>query len=113
MGRGLTPASFNRGKKMREEDKVEQELVERGLDAPRLSPEKIDEVIVSTEFHTYHGKHMICLLVLRNGFTVIGESAVVSPENFREDLGMKFSLQKARDKVWQLEAYLLQEKTNA
>lgn len=95
---------------MSNEQEVERVLVERGLNAPRLSPELIDGVIVSEEFHVFHGKHMICCLSLVNGFTVIGESAVVSPENFREDLGKKFSRQKARDKVWGLEAYLLQQR---
>jgi hypothetical protein len=92
------------------EQEIEKELQSRGLDAPRLSPERIDSVIVSEEFHTFHGKHMICCLTLLNGFTVTGESAVVSPENFREDIGKKLARQKARDKVWGMEAYLLRQK---
>lgn len=92
------------------EQEIEKELQARGLNAPRLSPEAIDAVIVSEEFHVFHGKHMVCCLTLRNGFTVTGESAVVSPENFREDLGKRLSREKARDKVWGHEAYLLQNR---
>lgn len=95
---------------MNDEQAIEKELQSRGLDAPRLSPERIDSVIVSEEFHIFHGKHMVCCLTLLNGFTVTGESAVVSPENFREDIGIRLSRQKAREKVWGLEAYLLQQK---
>jgi|ERR1043166_7733675 hypothetical protein len=97
---------------MKDEQEIEEELQERGLDAPRLSPERIDSVIVSEEFHVFHGKHMVCCLTLLNGFTVIGESAVVSPENFREDIGQRLARQKARDKVWAMEAYLLQQKVH-
>ena len=48
-----------------------------------------------------------CVLVLKNGFTVTGESACVSPENFDAEVGRKIARQKAVDKIWQLEGYLL------
>lgn len=95
---------------MSNERDIEQELKDRGLNAPRLSPERIDSVIVSEEFWVFQGKHMVCCLTLLNGFTVTGESAVVSPENFREDIGKRLSREKARDKVWAMEAYLLQQR---
>lgn len=43
-----------------------------------------------------------CVLVLKNGFTVTGENACVSPENFDPELGRKLTRQKAIDKVWEL-----------
>lgn len=89
---------------------LEKELQERKINAPRLGPEQIDAAIVSEEFHVFHGKHMVCCLTLKNGFTVIGEAAVVSPANFREDIGKRLSRDRARDKVWQAEAYLLQQR---
>jgi hypothetical protein len=94
------------------EQKIEQELRERGCNAPRLSPDMVDSVIVSEEYHVFNGKHMVCCLTLKNGYTVIGESAVVSPENFREDLGRRFSREKAREKVWAAESYLLQQRVH-
>lgn len=48
-----------------------------------------------------------CVLVLRNGFTVTGESACVSPENFNAELGRKIARQKAIEKVWPLMGYEL------
>lgn len=56
------------------------------------------------------GKVMVCELTLYNGFTVRGESAVVDPANFREDLGREMSRKKAEDKVWELLGFLLQDK---
>ncbi|ENM1631569.1 hypothetical protein AB6T03_004545, partial [Salmonella enterica] len=48
--------------------------------------------------------------ILRNGFTVTGESACVSPKNFDAEIGRKAARQKAIDKIWMLEGYLLKEK---
>lgn len=50
-----------------------------------------------------------CVLVLRNGFTVTGESACASPENFDAEIGKKIARENARDKIWALEGYLLRE----
>jgi hypothetical protein len=51
-----------------------------------------------------------CVLVLKNGFTVTGESACASPENFDAALGRKIARQKAVEKIWLLEGYLLKER---
>jgi N4 Gp49/Sf6 Gp66 family protein len=52
----------------------------------------------------------ICVLVLRNGFTVTGESACASPENFNSELGRKIARQKAVEKIWSLEGYVLKSR---
>lgn len=93
------------------ETELEAEIVSKGLTAPRLTPEKIDAVIVSKTFTILpSGKCMICEITLRNGYTVRGESSCVSKENFNLEIGEKVSFEDARNKVWQLEGYLLQEK---
>lgn len=51
-----------------------------------------------------------CVLVLRNGFTVTGESACASPENFDAELGRKIARQNAVAKVWPLMGYALKER---
>lgn len=51
----------------------------------------------------------ICVLVLRNGFTVTGESACASPENFDPEIGRKFARENAINKIWMLEGYLLKQ----
>lgn len=51
-----------------------------------------------------------CVLVLRNGFTVTGESACVSPENFDSAEGRKWAREKAIDKIWPLLGYALKDK---
>ena len=50
-----------------------------------------------------------CVLVLKNGFTVTGESACASPENFDPDLGRKIAKENAINKIWALEGYLLKQ----
>ena len=49
-------------------------------------------------------------MTLKNGFTVTGESACVSPENFDQEIGQKLAFENARNKVWVLEGYLLKQK---
>jgi hypothetical protein len=52
---------------------------------------------------------MVCELMLENGFSVRGEAAVVSKENFNEEIGREISKENAINSIWQLEGYLLQE----
>lgn len=51
-----------------------------------------------------------CVLVLRNGFTVTGESACASPENFDAELGRKIARRNAEAKIWPLMGYELRSK---
>lgn len=93
---------------------IEAEIQAKGLNAPRLSPDKIDAVIVGEDYHVFPGTTLtVCCLKLRNGFTVVGESAAVSPENFDEELGRKIARNNARDRVWALEGYALRERLAA
>lgn len=95
---------------MNTEEQIEKEIQEKNLNAPRLTPEDIDRVIISETYTKLpSGKAMICELTLRNGFSVRGESACVSKKNFNEEIGMKISRENARNKVWKLEGYLLQQ----
>jgi len=97
--------------KIMSENEIEKEIQKKGLTAPRLTPSDIDSVIRNKTFTKLpSGKAMICELTLKNGFTVRGESACVRPENFDQEIGEKISLENARQKIWQLEGYLLQEK---
>lgn len=54
-----------------------------------------------------------CVLVLKNGFTVTGESACASPENFNAELGRKIARENAINKVWPLMGYELKSKLQA
>jgi hypothetical protein len=52
----------------------------------------------------------ICVLVLKNGFTVTGESACASPENFDATLGRVLARRHAEAKLWPLLGYELKSK---
>jgi len=93
------------------EKEVEQEINEKGLNAPRLHPDDIDNAIKAEDYHVFDGTMLtVCCLTLQNGFTVTGESACASPENFDADLGKKIARDHARNKIWALEGYLLRQK---
>jgi len=51
-----------------------------------------------------------CVLVLRNGFTVTGESACVSPQNFDAEIGRRVARENAVNKMWPLLGYALKDK---
>lgn len=92
------------------EAQIEKEIQSKGLNAPRITPEKIDSKIVSQQYYVFPDSNAtVCCLTLANGFTVIGESACASPENFDTMMGRKIAYEKAREKIWALEGYLLRE----
>src|SRR5690554_5527607 len=93
------------------EQQVEDKINEKGLNAPRLTPKDIDDTIVAGQYHVFPGTTVtVCVLTLRNGFTVVGHSACASPENFDEEVGRDIARKNAREQVWQLEGYLLRDK---
>jgi len=90
---------------------IEKEIIEKGLTAPRVTKEYIESLVVKEQYHVFDGSTFTsCLLTLKNGFTVHGESACVSPENFDAELGAKAARDNAVNKIWMLEGYLLREK---
>lgn len=115
---------------------IESEIQAKSLNAPRLTPQLIDSLI-SAERYLHCGGAVwstltvdgsgicardvefdipttlaltcltICVLVLRNGYTVVGKSACASPSNFDPELGRKIAREDARRQIWALESYLL------
>lgn len=92
------------------ETQLDSLIRSKGLNAPRLTPSDIDSAIYTVSYTTLpSGKVMVCEIILRNGYSVRGEAATVSKENFDEEIGKEISFKNAREKIWQLEGYLLQE----
>ncbi|MEJ5142781.1 Gp49 family protein [Gluconobacter albidus] len=99
---------------MSNEQALESEIQVKGLNAPRLTPSLIDGKIVDEQYHVFPGTTLtVCVLHLENGFTVTGESACASPENFDKEIGRKIARGNAREKIWQLEGYVLRERLHA
>jgi hypothetical protein len=93
------------------EQAIENEIQEKRLVAPRLTPDLIDSAIVDEQYHVFDGSCLtVCCLTLQNGFTVTGESACASPENFDAELVRKIARDNARNKIWPLEGYLLKQR---
>ena len=105
---------------------IENEIKSKGLTAPRITPADIEANIVgelyinAAEAAKINGffpgcndpLHLLtfCVLTLRNGFTVTGESACASPENFDSEIGHKIARQNAVSRIWPLMGYALKEK---
>lgn len=96
---------------MATELEIEQEIQDKGLNAPRLTPADIDNAIVGEDYYVFpKTTFTVCLLTLKNGFNVSGESAAASLENFDAEIGRKVAKDNARNKIWSLEGYLLKQK---
>lgn len=81
-------------------------IQDKGLNAPRLTPQLIDDTIADETYHIFEGTTLtVCVLALRNGFTVTGESAAASPENFDEEIGRKIARENAREKIWWISSF--------
>lgn len=91
------------------EKSIEQMIVDKGMTAPRVTPQGIEAIIVKREFHRLTDVLTVCVLTLLNGFTVTGESACASPENFDQAIGEAIALKNAKEKVWMLEGYRLKQ----
>ena len=115
------------------DETIEQEIQAKGLTAPRVTPADIEAEIVSVHYFTAadgcvgraarettadawdviapDGLAVLtfCVLVLRNGFTVTGESACASPENFNAEIGRRIARENAINKVWPLLGFRLRD----
>lgn len=86
---------------------LEKRLAE-GAEGPKITLEQVEDTIASCMFSRPEGTNMtLCVARLKNGYTVTGESACVSAENFDEELGAQMAYRKALDKIWGLEGYRL------
>jgi hypothetical protein len=91
------------------DETTEQLIQEKGKTAPRVTPATIRAKIAKREFHRLTDVLTVCVLTLVNGFTVTGESACASPENYDEEIGRKVAEENAIQKIWPLEGYLLKQ----
>ncbi len=109
---------------------IEHEIQSKGADvAPRITPADVEANIASEHYFTaaegvlgtdeklVYGDFpdalsllTICVLVLRNGYTVLGKSGVASPENFDTDIGKKIARDNAVREIWPLMGYALKER---
>lgn len=93
---------------MKDEAEREQELQDKGLTFPRVTPADLDNKIARVLYHVPEDTTMtICTLVLQNGYTINGESACADPRNFDAEVGRSMAYEKARNKIWELEGYAL------
>lgn len=109
------------------DNEIEAEIKAKSLTAPRITPADIEANIASEFFFSAaDGAHAatgikiaqgdslslltFCVLVLRNGFTVTGESACAAPENFDPVIGRKIARANAVAKIWPLMGYELRSK---
>jgi hypothetical protein len=97
-----------------DEQSIENEIQQKGLTAKRITPNMLDAEIAAEHFHVFPGSCLtVCALTLRNGFTVTGESACASPENFNAEIGQKIARSNAREKIWPLLGFRLRDELAA
>lgn len=102
MGVMNTVECENHFKKVKE--KEEEEILE-------ITEEYIADIMENSEFEVFTSfdKCTIVSCRLPNGFVITESSACVDPEDYDEDLGADICIGKIASKVWELEAYRLQQ----
>ena len=124
---------------MTQDQTIEQEIQAKGLTAPRVTPADIEANIAAEIYSTgldcaaeaagdARGVFnrikpdvdltvvndslrllTFCVLVLRNGFTVVGYSACASPENFNAEIGRRIARENAEREIWPLLGFRLRD----
>ena len=106
---------------------IERLIQSKGKTAARVTPQDVERAITSEHYFTagqaveqQTAPHeqiptslyllTFCVLTLRNGFTVTGESACASPENFDVQIGRAIARENAVQKIWPLLGYELRTK---
>ena len=94
------------------EDQIQQDhkYLKKKLTPFRVTEESIEETIDREESLVFPNSQLtVCCLTTRNGFSVIGDSACVDPENFNAEQGRTIARAKAFEKMWVLEGYAMKE----
>lgn len=76
-----------------------------------VTQEQINSIIEKSEkevIHRIFGKQCVVVIKLENGFTIVGESACVDPNNYDEQIGYDIAIKSIEKRLWELEGYLLQ-----
>lgn len=114
---------------------IQEDIEARASVAPRVTPADIEAEIASEFYFTAADGYRsapcfdpngqptdclpppaplelltFCVLVLRNGFTVTGESACASPQNFDAEIGRRVARQNAVNKIWPLLGFRLRDR---
>lgn len=118
-------------------DSLEREIQAKANKGPRVTPAALKDEIASAHFFTgFDGAAgaayneaspdgvlrqfsfevppalsllTFCVLVLRNGFTVIGHSACASPENYNKEIGERIARENAERQIWPLLGFRLRD----
>jgi hypothetical protein len=94
---------------------IEQEIVAKGLIAPRITPNDVDANIADVEIVKHVSKTGQVLrwavITTRNGYAVVGKpSCAVSSANDNAEIGEKIAITNSREELWPLMGYALKEK---
>lgn len=76
----------------------------------KLTMGDILDTVAKADYWRLGGTTTVCQLTLKNGFTVLGQSACVDPLEFNKSIGEKIAWDNALEKIWELEGYLLQQR---
>jgi hypothetical protein len=76
-----------------------------------VTQQQIDDLIKNAEVRTYTAfdKCTVVLVQLKNGFILTESSACVDPMNYDEDMGYEICMERIKNKLWELEGYVLQK----
>ncbi|MBB75621.1 MAG: hypothetical protein CMJ75_14030 [Planctomycetaceae bacterium] len=74
-----------------------------------VTKDALDQLVAQSniEYAVFGNKLTVAVITLPCNFKVTGEASCVDVNNFDKALGEKYALEKAVEKLWELEGYLL------
>lgn len=75
-----------------------------------VTDETIERLLSKAKFESKKMGTKTCVMVctLPDGFEICESSACVDPKNYNQELGEKYCRERIKNRLWELEGYLLQ-----
>lgn len=84
----------------------------KAVETTKVTSKMVDDILEKSAVtvSTLYDKCTLVAVRLPNGFVITETSSCVDPKNYNEKLGVKACMKRIKDKIWELEGYLLQDK---
>ena len=75
-----------------------------------VTQEDVDNSIEKVEYQKLGRKMTVALVTMTNGHEIVGKAGCVDPDNYKQEIGEKIALEDAKDQIWPLLGFNLQQK---
>lgn len=76
----------------------------------KITQEHVEDIFIRSTIEAIKmgEKTTVMHVTLPNDYAIIESSSCVDPENYDHEMGIELCTKRVKDKIWELEGYLLQ-----